>query len=343
MRSALRFCYVVLMICVMNLVAAEKVDSAGCSAGTTPESEEIKVLIPKLREAGNISSDVKDDLLVRYEEARERDESIINGTHPICIALSEYDDELADYERENSSLSQEISNYDGQCSGTLPEEQYNSCISWRANLTDRLSQLADWKARLDQKLESLNRQVNEINEQNNEFDVRLLSDIKNALNSPVEILVKRTSRPSGGGCTKGELWVNGEFFCYTLELPFRNNINNFSSIGVGTYDAGLRSTPGKPNGVIQLRNVQSVIYYNDGGNWRMGRIDRNAGSPVEIHSGNETKDTRGCILVGDTFTDECRILDSRVALRRLYKTYFGSDDTPDQNRKITVTITTAYE
>ena len=147
------------------------------------------------------------------------------------------------------------------------------------------------------------------------------------LDAPIEIVVKRKSKPSSGGCRLGEFWVNGEFFSYTLELPFENNNNNFSSINVGRYDAFVGPTGRKPNGVIQLKNVESVIYYNDNGTWRIGHINRGAGGPVEIHGGGKPTDSKGCILIADIMPDanNCRLYDSEErALKRLYKKYFGN-------------------
>lgn len=40
--------------------------------------------------------------------------------------------------------------------------------------------------------------------------------------------------------TIGDLYVNGEYFCKTLELPFKNNANKESSVPVGTYNAAIR-------------------------------------------------------------------------------------------------------
>ena len=50
-----------------------------------------------------------------------------------------------------------------------------------------------------------------------------------------EITIYRLS--STENCTSGYLSVNGDIVCYTLELPWRDNIGFISSIPKGTYDA----------------------------------------------------------------------------------------------------------
>lgn len=346
-KNILNTTFVLLALLLLILSNASIAEPAGCAAGTTPEFEEIKKLIHKVRDAGAISKSVKKDLIARYEKTIAMDKSIINGTHPICVDLINYDKELTDYEHKVSLFDAEVGDYTNQCTGTISsEEQYNTCVTWRSNLLTRETQLNNWKTKLDQILDPLNKRVNNLNEQNKNFDIQLLADMEKALDTPIEIVVKRTSKPSSGGCTLGEFWVNGEFFCHTLELPFNNNNNNFSSIAVGRYDAFVGPTNKRPNGVIQLKNVQSVIYYNDNGNWRIGHINRNAGGKVLIHGGTKPKHTKGCILIADTIPDKNKCVLRNIgdsALKRLYKKYFGDETKPDPSKKVSVTIKTAYE
>lgn len=57
-------------------------------------------------------------------------------------------------------------------------------------------------------------------------------------NTSVNILVKRIAKRDV--CTLGELYVNGKYFCKTLELRFDNAKKDSSSIPVGTYNAFLK-------------------------------------------------------------------------------------------------------
>lgn len=336
--------FVFLLLALLN---AEVAISAECWDGTIrPAHKEIKQLIDNVRNSGAISASIKKDIIERYRQSIDIADKIINGTHPFCGELANYDKELEDYESQVSSYSAEVRNFESQCGGELSPPQYNKCVSWQSNLNSQKQRLDSWKANLDGKVASLNKRGDQFNKDNEEFDIRLLADMKSALDSPVEIVVKRTLKPSSGGCTLGELWVNGEFFSYTLELPFKNDNNNFSSIAVGRYDAFVGSTGHKPNGVIQLKNVESVVYYNDNGTWRRGNIDRNAGGAVEIHSGTKPRHSKGCILIADYRPDinKCELTDSSErALNRLYKKYFGDEIKPDPRKKVTVTIQTAYE
>lgn len=82
------------------------------------------------------------------------------------------------------------------------------------------------------------------------------------------------------GCY-GSLSV-GNFDCYTLELPWRDNQPNVSCIPVGTYEAFVdhNVTIGRQE-VIRLKDVPN----------RTG---------VLIHVGNYTSDIAGCVLVGNS-------------------------------------------
>ena len=78
----------------------------------------------------------------------------------------------------------------------------------------------------------------------------------------------------------GELWVNGDFICYTLELPWRWNQKNVSCIPPGSYRGFIRYD--KPDG------------------WRIQLMGVSGRSGVQIHVGNYPRDILGCVLVGTT-------------------------------------------
>ena len=80
-------------------------------------------------------------------------------------------------------------------------------------------------------------------------------------------------------CTIGILRY-GDFKCFTLELPWRNNMRSVSCVPAGAYLATKYTSPSKGN-VLLLRDVPERSY-------------------IEIHAGNFTSNTRGCILVGDS-------------------------------------------
>ena len=112
-------------------------------------------------------------------------------------------------------------------------------------------------------------------------------------------------------CILGSLSINGEFACYTLELPWRKNANDISCIPIGKYRGFIRNDIRK-QGIkgfkIQLKGVPD----------RVG---------IQIHIGNWPHQTEGCILVGTTrannmvgkSADALRILKNRfenIVVRR---------------------------
>ena len=82
--------------------------------------------------------------------------------------------------------------------------------------------------------------------------------------------------------TIGELFLNGERFCYTLELPYRDNQRSISCIPAGEYNVRLRLARESATRDYLHLLVQEVPNR----------------SYILFHRGNTAKDTRGCILVG---------------------------------------------
>lgn len=156
---------------------------------------------------------------------------------------------------------------------------------------------------------------------------------------PVNILVKRKEKRDN--CTLGEMYVNGAYFCKTLELLFKNDENNISSIAVGTYNAHIGSTDNFPNGVIILDNVKSNVYYKDAnGEWKTKIVDRNIGGYIEIHSGNVPEESKGCIIVGNDYSaEDCHIQGGSVVIPKLNSGYLDPDAQSKLNFKIKVTVT----
>lgn len=53
----------------------------------------------------------------------------------------------------------------------------------------------------------------------------------------MDILLHRNYFREG---TNGTLFINGQFFCFTIELPWRDNKRNISCIPVGAYEIDTR-------------------------------------------------------------------------------------------------------
>jgi hypothetical protein len=82
--------------------------------------------------------------------------------------------------------------------------------------------------------------------------------------------------------TGGELFLNGEKMCDTLENPYINNERNISCIPEGEYKVRLRvarESATRDYLHLLVKDVPNRDY-------------------ILFHRGNSAKDTRGCILVG---------------------------------------------
>ena len=82
--------------------------------------------------------------------------------------------------------------------------------------------------------------------------------------------------------TVGELFLNGERMCDTLELPYINNERNISCIPEGEYKVRLRTARESATRDYLHLLIQDVPNRD----W------------ILFHRGNSAKDTSGCILVG---------------------------------------------
>jgi hypothetical protein len=99
-------------------------------------------------------------------------------------------------------------------------------------------------------------------------------------------------------CTIGELYVNGEFECFTLEDVVREQkIHSRTAIPAGEYQVVITPSARFKKDLPLLLNVPNF-------------------SGIRIHPGNTAADTEGCILVG-TKKFENRIGESRVAFSLL--------------------------
>ncbi len=82
--------------------------------------------------------------------------------------------------------------------------------------------------------------------------------------------------------TTGELFLNSEKFCDTLELPWKDNKRSISCIPTGSYEARLRL----PRESATRNYIHLIVE------------DVPNRSYILFHRGNTAKDTRGCILLG---------------------------------------------
>lgn len=113
--------------------------------------------------------------------------------------------------------------------------------------------------------------------------------------------------PSGASCTIGDLLVDGEFFCHTLEDVIREvpgqpvaawKVPGSTAIPAGTYAFEIVHSPRFNRDVPRLIGVPGFEF-------------------IEIHPGNTDADTAGCILVGQ-WTGGASISNSRKAFEALF-------------------------
>lgn len=102
--------------------------------------------------------------------------------------------------------------------------------------------------------------------------------------------------------TIGELFLNGERICDTLENPWQDNQRNISCIPEGVYPVRLRLP--RESGTrdyihLLVKDVKDRDY-------------------ILIHIGNTAKDTSGCILVG-LGTEQDVVHNSTLAMDLLIK------------------------
>ena len=98
----------------------------------------------------------------------------------------------------------------------------------------------------------------------------------------VNLLIIRDTKTDKS--TIGKLYVNGEEFCNTLELPYKGNQRSVSYIPAGQYKVRLRLARESASRDYLHLLVQDVFNR----------------SYILFHRGNKPEHTRGCILVGQT-------------------------------------------
>ena len=128
----------------------------------------------------------------------------------------------------------------------------------------------------------------------------------------MKLTLERISKTSE--CTIGELYVDGKFECYTLEDVVRDNgvkIDGQTAIPAGTYRVQITFSNRFQKLLPELLNVPNY-------------------TGVRIHTGNTSKDTEGCILVGKARLTNS-IVESRLAFDHLFPQLKAAKD-------ITITI-----
>ena len=120
----------------------------------------------------------------------------------------------------------------------------------------------------------------------------------------MKVEVKRTFK--GAEYTIGHLYIDGAYFCDTLEDTIRTGekISGKTAIPAGTYKVKKTMSPRFKTVLPEILNVPNF-------------------TGVRIHSGNTAKDTDGCLLLGLNKAKGA-VLNSKNAMA------FFMDRTPDE-------------
>lgn len=113
-----------------------------------------------------------------------------------------------------------------------------------------------------------------------------------------EVLLVRHNLSKHG--TQGTMFLDRERIAETLENPWLNNQPNISCIPSGKYIVESYSSKKYPNH-WEIKDVKGRAY-------------------ILIHEGNYTKDTRGCVLVGNKYGNlgnRFFVRNSKVTLKKL--------------------------
>ena len=130
----------------------------------------------------------------------------------------------------------------------------------------------------------------------------------------MEITVKRMKFYKEG--TIGQMYLDGEFFCFTLEDVVREvpgepvekwKVPGETAIPTGKYQVVLQNSPHFGHDTPTLLKVPGFDY-------------------IRIHSGNTDKDTEGCLILGYRTTETGKIAygSTRPAVRDLKEKLKGA-------------------
>ena len=119
-------------------------------------------------------------------------------------------------------------------------------------------------------------------------------------------------KESNGDATVGELYVDGEFECMTLEDEARTvKVMHETRIPAGEYKILLQQ-----DGEMTKKYAKKFLSTHKGMLWLQ---DVPGFSSIYIHIGNTDEDTSGCILVGRGFDKaKFKLTESTIAYVSLY-------------------------
>lgn len=110
----------------------------------------------------------------------------------------------------------------------------------------------------------------------------------------------------------GKLYIDGEYFCDTIEDVDRGLDDKMTVEEI--LKKKVKGETAIPTGIYPIYLTYSPKYKK-----QMPLVDNVKGySGIRIHSGNTSKDTEGCLIVGKN-KEVGKVLESRVTYNALYK------------------------
>lgn len=150
--------------------------------------------------------------------------------------------------------------------------------------------------------------------------------------------LKLDRRYKRNGYTIGHLYVDGKYFCDTLEDVDRGLADTMTEAEIKAKK--LKSITAIPAGVYYVNMTTKSAKFGDKPFYKQtcgGKLPRLLGvkgfDGVLIHCGNTAKDTDGCILVGENKV-KGQLINSRETFQRLYAVLKDA-----ANRRAIITIT----
>ena len=117
--------------------------------------------------------------------------------------------------------------------------------------------------------------------------------------------------------TIGKLYIDGEYFCDTLEDKDRGLTDGMTVSEISKIK--IKKETAIPTGTYKV-----TITYSNRFKKNMPLINDVKGfEGIRIHSGNTDKDTEGCLLVGMNL-ERGKVLKSQETFRKLYKMLSGA-------------------
>ena len=111
----------------------------------------------------------------------------------------------------------------------------------------------------------------------------------------MQLILKRDYLPYG---TNGEIWLNGDQICFSIELPWRNNQAGVSCIPEGNY-------------ALRRRNSEHV-------GWHLELVDVPGRELILIHPANNAmKELKGCIAPVSALTGDGEGIQSRAVFSKI--------------------------